>query len=45
MSVLYDLQYGRTDSEVQYPVLGLIGTKDDYAAIDALLERRGAKAG
>ncbi|SHJ76813.1 threonine dehydratase [Rubritalea squalenifaciens DSM 18772] len=41
---IVDLQYGRTDSEVQYPVLGLIGTKDDYAAIDALLERRGAKA-
>lgn len=38
---IVDLQYGRTDDAVQYPVLGLIGTKDDYRAIDELLERRG----
>jgi len=41
---IVDLQYGRTDDAVQFPVIGLIGTKDDYAEIDTLLEKRGEAA-
>lgn len=37
---IVDLQYGRTDSEVQYPVLGLIGCECDYANLDQILEER-----
>lgn len=42
---IVDLQYGRVDSEIQYPVIGLIGTKDDYVAIDQILAARGVEAG
>jgi len=41
---IVDLQYGRTDSEVQYPVLGLIGSESDYAELDEMLETRGVAA-
>jgi threonine dehydratase len=41
---IVDLQYGRVGSDVQYPVIGMIGSEADYAEIDALLEKRGAKA-
>ncbi len=41
---IVDLQYGRTDSEVQYPVMGLIGTEEDYQKIDTILAEQNAKA-
>lgn len=41
---IVDLQYGRVDSEVQYPVLGLIGTEDDYQKLDETLMARGVCA-
>lgn len=41
---IIDLQYGRTDSEVQYPVLGLIGSEQDYAVLDSLIKERGVAA-
>ncbi|BDS05613.1 L-threonine dehydratase [Oceaniferula spumae] len=41
---IIDLQYGRTDSDVQYPVLGLIGSKEDYNQLDTVLDQRGANA-
>lgn len=41
---IVDLQYGRTDSEVQYPVLGLIGSESDYTVLDALIKERGVAA-
>ena len=41
---IVDLQYGRIDSDVQYPVIGLIGSKEDYKVIDQMMERRGAEA-
>jgi threonine dehydratase len=41
---IVDLQYGRTDSEVQYPVLGLIGSERDYEVLDEVLESRGVFA-
>lgn len=40
---IIDLQYGRTDSDVQYPVLGLIGSEEDYKAIDQLMVERQAE--
>jgi len=41
---IIDLQYGRIDSEIQYPVLGLIGSEEEYAAFDEVLEKRGVVA-
>ena len=41
---IVDLQYGRVDSDVQYPVLGLIGSEEEYAEIDSTLEARGVEA-
>ena len=41
---IVDLQYGRTDSDVQYPVLGLIGSESDYAQLDEMLKTRGVAA-
>ena len=41
---IVDLQYGRVGTEVQYPVLGMIGSKEDYEKVDLLLEERGVKA-
>jgi len=41
---IVDLQYGRTDSEVKYPVLGLIGSAGDYAILDEVLKARGVSA-
>ncbi|MBK1856145.1 pyridoxal-phosphate dependent enzyme [Verrucomicrobiaceae bacterium 5K15] len=41
---IVDLQYGRNDSEVQFPVLGLIGSESDYQQLDAVLAQRGANA-
>ncbi len=41
---IVDLQYGRTDSDVQFPVLGLIGTESDYAVLDGVLKARGVSA-
>ena len=41
---IVDLQYGRVDSDVQHPVLGLIGSKEDYQVIDQLSKERGVEA-
>jgi len=41
---IVDLQYGRVDSDVQYPVIGLIGNEEDYRVIDEVMQRRGAEA-
>ena len=41
---IVDLQYGRVGTRTQYPVIGLIGSETDFAELDAILERRGAKA-
>jgi len=41
---IVDLQYGRVGSEVQFPVLGMIGSVEDYAKVDLLLEQRGVTA-
>ncbi|MFK7909979.1 MAG: pyridoxal-phosphate dependent enzyme [Akkermansiaceae bacterium] len=41
---IIDLQYGRIDSEVQYPVLGLIGSEEDYAMLDSVVQERGVEA-
>ncbi len=41
---IIDLQYGSIDSEIQYPVLGLIGSPEDYAELDEILEKRGVSA-
>lgn len=41
---IVDLQYGRLDSDRQYPVLGLLGTQDDYDILDKELNARGIKA-
>ncbi len=41
---IIDLQYGRIQSEVQYPVLGLIGSEQDYAILDDVLKNRGVCA-
>ncbi len=41
---IVDLQYGRITSELQYPVLGLIGSAEDYAVLDEVLEECGVAA-
>ncbi len=41
---IVDLQYGRLDSNLQYPVLGLLGSKEDYKVLDQELSARGIKA-
>ncbi|MGJ8671462.1 pyridoxal-phosphate dependent enzyme [Rubritalea sp.] len=41
---IVDLQYGRVGSQTQYPVIGMIGSVEDYREIDSLLEERGVKA-
>jgi len=41
---IIDLQYGRLGSDIQFPVLGLIGSKDDYGLLDEVLEQRGVSA-
>lgn len=41
---IVDLQYGRINSDIQYPVMGLIGTEDDYQQIDAMLAEQGTTA-
>lgn len=41
---IVDLQYGRVGSEVQYPVIGMIGSAEDYKNIDELLEARSVTA-
>ena len=41
---IIDLQYGMIDSEVQYPVLGLIGSDQEYHDLDEVLHRRGVSA-
>jgi len=38
---IVDVQYGKVDSEVQHPVLGLIGTAEEYLELDKLLEEIG----
>ena len=40
---IVDLQYGRLDSAYQYPVLGLLGTAEDYQRLDEELASRGIK--
>lgn len=41
---IIDLQYGRIDSETQYPVLGLIGSEADYEELDRVVQGRGVEA-
>ncbi|MGB2402794.1 MAG: pyridoxal-phosphate dependent enzyme [Akkermansiaceae bacterium] len=41
---IIDLQYGMIDSDVQYPVLGLIGSDQDYCDLDEVLDQRGVSA-
>ena len=41
---IVDLQYGRIESANQYPVIGLIGSEEDYAKIDTMLAEQGAHA-
>lgn len=41
---IVDLQYGRVESDVQNPVIGLIGSKEEYAELDKLLASRGVEA-
>ena len=41
---IIDLQYGRIDTEIQHPVIGLIGSSDDYQQLDEVLAERGASA-
>lgn len=41
---IIDVQYGRIDSDTQYPVLGLIGSGDDYAELDRVVQGRGVEA-
>ena len=41
---IVDLQYGRIDSDVQFPVLGLIGSEHDYSVLDKVMENRGVLA-
>lgn len=39
---IVDLQYGRVESEVQYPVIGFIGSEDDYHQLEEVLAQRDA---
>ncbi len=41
---IVDLQYGKTESEVQYPVMGLIGSEEDYQKIDEMLAQNNVTA-
>lgn len=41
---IIDLQYGRIDSNIQYPILGLIGSTEDYTDLDRVLNARGVSA-
>lgn len=41
---IVDLQYGRTDTEWQSPVMGLIGNDEDYEKVDQMLAGEDAKA-
>ena len=41
---IIDLQYGRIDSDPQYPVLGLIGSEADYEELDKVVLERGVEA-
>ncbi len=41
---IIDVQYGRIDCDPQHPVLGLIGSDEDYAELDRMLQRLGLEA-
>ncbi len=41
---IIDLQYGMIDSDVQYPVLGLIGSDQEYHDLDEVIRLRGVSA-
>lgn len=41
---IIDLQYGRLDNPNQYPVVGLLGTEEDYAAMEQDLKNRDINA-
>lgn len=41
---IIDLQYGKVDSDSQYPVIGFIGTVSDYADLDSMFVNRGVEA-
>lgn len=43
MSIV-DLQYGRIDSDIQYPVIGFIGSSADYDQLEDVLKARGASS-
>lgn len=38
---IVDLQYGRLDSDMQYPVIGLLGTEGDYQLMTDDFKKRG----
>lgn len=41
---IVDLQYGKVGDDEQYPVMGLIGSADEYSQFDKTLEEQGIKA-
>ncbi len=41
---LRDVQYGRIDGDIQYPVFGVYGTQEDFAEINKRLSEKGLKA-
>ena len=41
---IIDLQYGRVGADTMYPVLGLIASEEDYAALDQVIQGRGVEA-
>ena len=41
---LMDVQFGRTDSELQYPVFGVLGTSEQFAEIQERLAEHGMQA-
>ncbi len=41
---IVDLQYGKVGDEEQYPVMGLIGSEDEYREFDEILDDQGIQA-
>lgn len=41
---IVDLQYGKVGAELQYPVMGLIGSPEEYQQFDKTLDEQGVKA-
>ncbi|MGJ8677667.1 MAG: pyridoxal-phosphate dependent enzyme [Akkermansiaceae bacterium] len=38
---IIDLQYGKIDSAVQYPIIGVLGADEDYTELDKVIKARG----